>query len=297
MELRHLRDFVAVAEELHFTRAAARLHVAQPSLTRQIKNLEEELGVPLFDRANGVTLTEAGRVFFEKSNSVLDLIKQGVESVQRQTRHGAETLSIGSPADFLYELLPGTLAALRKSHPNVTVALSNLTRTEQLRALQERRIDLGFVRGGESLARTGLEVESVARFTAVLALAANSPLARKRAIDLGAYKPLTLVSLSAKSHPDYDEWIRHVCEEQALTRRIVQKVNDEATLLALVGAGVGMALLPKHIRSRPHTNVVFRNPTPPITIECCIAWRAGNNSRLLRDYIQIVREVSSGLLR
>ena len=296
MELRHLRDFVAVAEELHFTRAAARLHVAQPSLTRQIKNLEEEMGVPLFDRAKGVTLTEAGRVFFAKAKTVLELIKQGEESVQSQTRREAGTLSIGSPADFLYDLLPGTLTALRKSHPNVTVTLSNMTRAEQLRALQESRIDLGFVRGGESLARTGLQVESVARFTAVLAVPAHSPLARKRAINLGDCKPLRLVSLSAKLHPDYDEWIRHVCEEKALTGRIVQRVNDDATLLALVAAGVGMALLPKQIRPRQHS-VVFRNPMPPIRIECCIAWRAGNNSPLLREYVQIVRAVSSGLLR
>ncbi len=289
-----MRDFVAVAEELHFTRAAARLHVAQPSLTRQVKNLEAELGVRLFERTRGaVTLTEPGRAFLNDARQIVELSSRSVESVQRQTRRQAATLSVACPPSFLYQMLPATLARYRNLHPNVTVTLSNLGRAEQLRALEEHRIDLGFVRGGEALTGTDLRAECVARYTAVLAVSASSPLARKRTISLAGLKPLLLVSLSAQSHPDYDEWIRQVCEEAGLTRRIVQKVNTEATLLALVAAGVGMALIPEQIRSLRCQGVVFLTPKPPIGIECCAVWRADNHSPLLQEYLQVVRQVST----
>lgn len=146
MELRHLRYFVAVAEVLSFTRAAERLHLAQPSLTRQIKDLEAEIAVRLFDRSGKrICLTQEGESFLLDARRLLAECAQSVQAVQRLSRGEASQLNIGYIANIYHDLLPATLGAFRKACPRTALNLFDMTPDEQYRALDERRIDLGFV--------------------------------------------------------------------------------------------------------------------------------------------------------
>src|SRR5688572_19300678 len=159
MELRHLRYFIAVAEALSFTKAARNLRLAQPSLTRQVRNLEEELGVRLLDRAkNRVTLTEEGRVFLFDSKKLLAMCAESVASVQRMNREESTHLNIGYISNIQYGLLPATLGAFPKLCPGVALNLFDMTTAAQLQALDVGKIDLGFV--GLALACSGHDLLS-----------------------------------------------------------------------------------------------------------------------------------------
>src|SRR5256714_4522663 len=146
MELRHLRYFVAVAEALNFTKAAAKLHLAQPSLTRQIHNLEEEIGVRLLNRTKShVALTEEGRSFLADARRVLALADESVLAVQRLSRGETGQLNIGYVSSFNFDLLPKSLEAFRENFLHVALNLFDMNPAEQFRALEARKIDLGFV--------------------------------------------------------------------------------------------------------------------------------------------------------
>lgn len=185
MELRHLRYFVAVAEALSFTKAAQKLHLAQPSLTRQVRNLEDEIGVQLLDRSNNrVELTEEGRRFLFDSKKLLSMSEEMVEAVQRMHRGESSQLNIGYVANIHYGLLPATLGAFRKLCPRVALNLFDLTSAEQFEALDSRKIDLGFVGLRPALSGHELLSECVASDTIVVALAAKHPLAKKTSVKL-----------------------------------------------------------------------------------------------------------------
>src|SRR5512135_3408704 len=168
MELRHLRYFVAVAEHLNFTRAAARLHLAQPSLTRQIHNLEEEIGVRLLNRTKSqVALTEEGRSFLVDARRILALATESVLAVQRLNRGETGQLNIAYLSNFDFELLPETLAAFRQAFPHVALNLFDMVPAEQFRALEAGKIDLGFVGLRPPAALSGLKWESIGRHQTV----------------------------------------------------------------------------------------------------------------------------------
>ena len=180
MELRHLRYFVAVAEELSFTKAAQKLRLAQPSLTRQVRNLEDEIGVRLLDRAsNRVALTDEGRVFLFDSKKLLALCAESVAAVQRMNRGESSHLNIGYVANIHYGLLPATLGAFRKLCPNVALNLFDMTSAEQFHALDSHKIDLGFIGLRPAPSGHDLDSECVAHDTILVALPARHSLAKK----------------------------------------------------------------------------------------------------------------------
>src|ERR1041385_7094005 len=180
MELRHLRYFVSVADALSFTKAAEKLHTAQPSLTRQIKDLEEELGVRLLNRTKQqVTLTDEGRSFLADAKRLIDLAAETVQSVRRLHSGEVRALNIGYVNNLFHDLLPKTLASFHESFPTVSVNLFDLSCGEQLRALEGGKLDLGFVGLHEPIARRGLEFRSIASYKTVVALPKDNPLAAK----------------------------------------------------------------------------------------------------------------------
>src|ERR1041384_4983918 len=205
MELRHLRYFVAVAEELNFTRAAEKLRLAQPSLTRQIRNLEEELGVRLLVRSrNQVSLTEEGRSFLVDARRLVALSLESVKAVQRFSRGESRQLNLGYLFKFNFDLLPATLATFYSTCPEIAVNLFDMSPAEQLRALEARKIDLGFVGLRPSAANKNtaeLVWECVARHKVVVVLPANHPLAKKIKIKLLDLKTLFFVAMSEATHP------------------------------------------------------------------------------------------------
>src|SRR5881628_3831264 len=191
MDLRHLRYFVAVAEALSFTKGAEKLHLAQPSLTRQIKDLEEEIGVRLLDRTKPrVSLTAEGQSFVVDAKRVLDLSREIVETVRRHSGHEVTPLNIGYVANLFYDLLPVTLASFQRSFPTVPINLFDMTCGDQLRALQEGKIDLGFVGLHEPIEERSLQFRPIASYVTVAAVARNNPLAKKSVIQLKELKPM-----------------------------------------------------------------------------------------------------------
>src|SRR5712671_915173 len=294
MELRHLRYFVAVAEDLNFTKAAAELHLAQPSLTRQIHHLEEEIGVRLLNRSkNQVALTEEGRSFLVDAKRILALAAESVLSVQRLSRGETGQLNIAYLSNFDFELLPETLGTFRQSFPHVALNLFDMTPAEQFRALEARKIDLGFIGLRPPAAIKELQWESVARQRTLVVLPTKHPLARKRQVNLAALKTMFFVGMSEKTHPGFRHWLCETCQHAGFTPRILQDAELEPALMTFVAEGLGVTLAREHIKKLPHPGVVFRPLMPQVKADYCIAWNRDNDSRALQQYIQIVKNFTA----
>jgi DNA-binding transcriptional LysR family regulator len=293
LELRHLRYFVAVAEALSFTKAAAKLRLAQPSLTRQVRNLEDEIGVRLLDRSsNRVTLTGAGRQFLTDSKALLAMADESIASAQRMNRAESSSLNIGYVANIHYGLLPATLGAFRKLYPNVALNLFDMTSAEQFLALDGREIDLGFVGLAPALSGQALLSECVSHDVMLLALPRKHSLAKKAKISLADLAQQFFIGMAAKTHPGAREWLAATCLKAGFNGRILQEADGEPTVIQFVADGLGVALLPEQITGLPHEGVVFRPLSPKLLRESTIAWRADNSSKPLKEYVRIVKELS-----
>ncbi|MEP6601817.1 MAG: LysR substrate-binding domain-containing protein [Nitrospirota bacterium] len=291
MELRHLRYFVAVAEALSFTKGAQKLNLAQPSLTRQIKDLEEEIGVRLLDRTKPrVSLTPQGASFLVDAKRVLSLSAEIVESVRRLNDAPPAPFNIGYVANLFYDLLPVTLAAFQRSFPTIPVNLFDMSCGDQFRALDDGKIDLGFVGLHEPIEERGLQFRSIASYETVAAIAINNPLAKKSVINLKELKSIFFIGLSEGSYPGYRRWLTQTCRKVGFSPKVLQDAEIERTLLQAVAAGLGVALLPDQVKKLPHVSVVFRELHPAVKTESCIAWKADNQSVALKAYINIVTD-------
>lgn len=297
MELRHLRYFVAVAEELNFTRAAEKLRLAQPSLTRQIHNLEEELGVRLLDRSrNQVSLTEEGQKFLVDARRLVAMSLESVKAMQRLSRGESGQLNLGYLFKFNFDLLPATLATFYQACPEIAVNLFDMSPAEQIRALEARKIDLGFVglRPRAALKNTAaLAWECVARHNVVVVLPAHHPLAKKRAIKLPDLKLVFFVAMSEQTHPGSRDWLSELCQHAGFTPRILQDVELESGLMTFVAEGLGVTLAREQIKNMPHPGVVFRPLSTAAKAEYWIAWHRENRSKALGQYIEIVKKEAS----
>ena len=293
MELRHLRYFIAVAEALSFTKAAKKLRLAQPSLTRQVRNLEDEIGVQLLDRSkNQVALTEEGRVFLFDSKKLLALSDEAIAAVQRVKLGETSRLNIGYVANIHYGLLPATLGAFRKLCPLVALNLFDMTSAEQFQALDAHKIDLGFVGLRRAVPDPDLRSEGVAHDPILVALPARHPLAKKAKVKLADLASQFFIGMAAKTHPGAREWLLETCRGAGFEAKILQETDAEPLAIKFIADGLGVALLPEQVAALPHEGVVFRPLAPPLRRESTVAWRADNPSLPLKDYIQIVKDLS-----
>jgi DNA-binding transcriptional LysR family regulator len=294
VELHQVRDFVSVAEELSFTRAAAKLHVSQPSLTRKIRNLEGEIGVELFDRSEAhLELTQAGRAFLADAKRLLALAAETIEEARRISRNESKQFRIGYTAGFDYPRLPATLAAFHRVCPEAKLGLFDMTCAEQVRALELGQIDLGFIGMPDALTGTGLKGEVVADYELLVALPETSRLTRKSTISIKELQVVPFIGLNVKQYPHYDEWMRRVCQPSIWRPRVVQAPDRFSVVLNSVAAGLGVALTLAQNRNLPHDGVVFRRLRPALRVEMCVAWRSDDDSRPLREYLRIVRSIRS----
>lgn len=294
MELRHLRYFVAVAEALSFTKGAEHLHLTQPSLTRQIKGLEAELGVCLLNRTRQhVSLTEEGRSFLIDAKRVIALSAEIVNSVQRLRRQESARLSIGYVANLFYDLLPASLSAFRRAMPTASVNLFNMSSGDQLRALHEGAIDLGFVGLCEAARAAGFHHLVIATHKAVVALNKRHPLARNTVVKLESLAPMFFIAMSENSYSGYRLWLNSTCREAGFNPKVLQDVDIERTVLRSIAAGLGVAVLPDQVKNLPHQNIVFRPIRPIVSVESCLAWKSENPSTAMRTYLEIVKKLAS----
>lgn len=296
MEIRHLRYFVAVAEELNFTRAAAKLHLAQPSLTRQIKDLEEELSVLLFDRSkNRISLTEGGRVFLSEARPLIAQCEACVQAVQRLGRSESGVLNIGYIAHTFSDLLSKTLRAFRQERSQAELHLFEMNAAEQYRALEEQEIDLGFVDLRPPSNSTELHCVCVGRYSILAAMNDRDPLAKNVRIPLRSLEPMFFVERSEKSYPGARAWLIETCRGAGFTPRILHEAEGYSAIISFVAEDLGVALLPEQKRTLPHrAGVVFRPLQPHVTSDSYAIWRSENPSSLLKRYLEIVKELSPG---
>jgi len=293
VELRHLRYFVAVAEELNFSRAARRLHLSQPPLSKQIGDLEGELGVRLFDRNRSrVRLTDAGRSLLKEAREILERVEAAVQRTREAQTGAWGELRVGTIGAITVSLLPQTLSAFRKRYPGVEVSMHEMQAAEQMEALRNGRIDVGFVRqvAGEAEA-PGLAHLHVARFPLVAAVPSQHPLARKRTLSLEALDREPLVYYSAKRSAAYREWVRKLFEDAGLEPRFHRSVESYETLISMVAAGYGIAILPK-TEEKPvgkgYLFIPFTAGTP--VYDLYAVWLRDHSSVTLQNFLGVLKE-------
>ena len=229
MELRHLHYFITVAEELHFSRAAQRLHISQPPLSQQIRDLEDELGVKLFERTKRqVHLTEAGKVFLELSYLVLAQLKQAIEATQQIGRGEVGRLAIGFVDSAMYTLLPGILRVFREQFPAVELRLHELTTAQQIQALYDKQVDVGIVRS--AIIEPGLSVECLLPESLVLALPETHPLSAQTQVSLSTLADELFILFPAKMGPVFYEQIITICQQAGFRPKVAQEAVQMALL-------------------------------------------------------------------
>lgn len=257
MELRHLRYFVAVANERNFTRAAERLHIAQPPLSRQIRQLEEELGAELFDRdARPLRLTEAGRLLYEQAVQVLAGVDQLKTLMRNQAGKGRRRFVIGFVGSTLYGLLPEVIRQFRERAAHIEVSVIEYSTLEQIAALKEGRIDAGFGR---------LRIEDAAIRRIVLAeeplvavVPVDHPLAAARApvrLDALASEPLIVYPRPAR--PSYADQILALFHDAGMQPAMVQEVRELQTAIGLVAAHAGLSIVPASVQRMKRDDVAY----------------------------------------
>ncbi|POZ62302.1 LysR family transcriptional regulator [Chromobacterium alticapitis] len=246
MELRHLRYFLAVAEELHFTRAAERLHIGQPPLSQQIQALEAELGVTLFRRhQRKVELTAAGSQFLPRARQILADSAAAVDAARRAAAGDIGELRIGFTSSLpLTPILHRSLHHYREAYPDVKLTLREMFTAGQFDALEKRRLDLGFVRFNGPTPSPQIRVEELHRDRLLAVLPSGHPLAGEPAIALRQLADAPLIGYPPDSGAGLRDVILQLARQNGLALNVVQEAGEAITQIGLVAAGVGAAILP-----------------------------------------------------
>lgn len=288
-ELSQLRCFVAVAEELHFGRAALRLNMTQPPLSRQIQLLEHILDVSLFDRTSrSVKPTSAGRAFLPEARQLLRLAEGAALSAKRIARGEAGSVTIGFTAGSSYAFLPRLVSAAKTLMPEVDLLLKELRTSQQTEALASGRIDLGLLR--LPIDRRGVEIACVMREPVMLAVPEGHPLASLDRPTLKDIERQPFIMYSPIEGRYFYDLVVRLLREAGVDPVYVQYISQIHSILPLVGAGIGISLVPESAMSLGVGGVVFRTietgPAPLAELFC--AWRRDNESPTLRAFRNLV---------
>jgi len=266
MELRHLRYFIAVAEEQNVTRAAARLHVSQPPLSRQIRDLEEELGVALFEHgAKSVRLTEMGKLFLNEARAVAQRAEDAVRTVRAAANGERGEIQVGYAPSLAVELLPRALKLFGESSPGVRVQLHDLSTQEMLRGLREGKLHVALLVQVPAKAMAEFAFEELQRQAVCVAMHPAHPLARARKFGLEEIARDRLIAFTRSGYPEYHEWIAELFTPLKAAPRIVEEHDSVTSLIASVETGRGVALVSQHLAclAGPRLNVRPLRPAPP----------------------------------
>jgi DNA-binding transcriptional LysR family regulator len=294
MELRHLRYFVAVAEEKNFTRAAKRLFIAQPPLSRQIQQLEEELGVELIEKGSRpLRLTEAGRFFHAHAQELLAKAAE-LKSMTQRVGKIDRTLSIGFVASTLYGLLPDIVRHFREQYPMVEVTFHEMTTMQQLKALKEGVIDVGFGRvksEDPNIRRIVLREERL-----IVALPVGHPLAASgNALGLVDLLMETLIVYPKAPRPSFADQVLAVFSDRAIMPHKIMEVRELQIAIGLVAAGEGVAVVPDSVQGMKRNNVAYRaltdrNAVSPVMFSV----RKMDTSEELRNMLATIYDIYDG---
>lgn len=291
IELRHLRHFVALAEEEHFGRAAERVFVVQQALSNSIRNLEEEVGVPLVLRTTRrVQLTPAGQEFLVGARETLALAGQTVERARQAARGEVGRLRVGFVSGLAFGGLPEIVRTFRELYPNVSVDLRELTAHEQETALRGEQIDVGLML--LPVRHPGLDSRALWRQPLVAALPAEHPLARKRKLKISDLRDEHFVFFPRYLRATYFDQVMHWCAAAGFTPHVVQEAIEVPTLLSLVAAGVGVFLPIRFFSRVALPGVVYRPVEDAPLVEIVAVWsRAQGRNPIIRAWLGVAQQV------
>nr|WP_245968588.1 LysR family transcriptional regulator [Salinisphaera halophila] len=292
MELRHLRYFQTVARELNITRASEKLYMAQPPLSRQIRQLETELGTPLFDRtSHGLTLTEAGKYFVKHTNTILEQVEAAIAGTRALAKASDNALRIGFVPSFLYEELPTLIQRLRARH-DISLTLTELMTVDQIYALKTNRIDIGFGR----LVIDDPEVHQEVMFEEPLiaVLPTEHHLVGSRPT-LAALAVEPLIVYPEKPRPSYADIVLEQFRSRNIQVKVAQQANGLQTAIGLVASGMGFTLVPERVQRMGREGVAFcalgeRDITSPVLA----SMRREPTSATLAELLSILHELVKG---
>jgi DNA-binding transcriptional LysR family regulator len=293
MEMRQLRYFAAVAEELHFGRAAERMNICQPPLSQQIKNLEDELGAQLFLRNNKkVSLTQAGAAFFEEVKEILRRVDAAADMVQGIVRGISGRISLGLVLPAMDTFLPDAIRTFRSQYPLVQIQLREMSTLAQLTALRAGQITMGVMRlfGHDT---RDLIVESMLQEPYVLALPSGHRLATLDVVPLGSLDRESLVFFPRHLHPALHDKIMACFVAAGATPVITQEPTTKFASIALVAADLGVALVPASAQKQIRRGVVYRPVVGDLPlVELSLVWRGETESQALLNLVRIVHEMA-----
>lgn len=291
MELRHLRYFVAVAEEMNISRAAARLRVSQPPLSRQIRDLEQEIGAPLFDRRNKhLKLTAAGMQLLPEAKKILLHVTRAARLAKAASTGPAGQITIAFPSPLGGLFLPRIIRSFRNKFSFVDIDLHEMLPRQQIEALLDHHIDLGFLAKTELESTNDLDFHHLMDVQLRLALTPGHPLTKLRRIPLHKLKEEKFIMFKRSSAPATHDFILQACRSGGLEANIVKQSDRGQSILNLVASGIGVAIVPEHFQ-RYRTELVLRQSTPSLPkLSLCMAWRQNDRSPVLQSLCAMVRK-------
>jgi DNA-binding transcriptional LysR family regulator len=296
MELRHLRYFVAVAEAQNVTRAAIKLHVSQPTISRQIRDLEDELGVALFEHgAKAVRLTEAGRVFLAEARTLLQRAEGTMQRAKAVAGGKCGEIHVGFAPSLAVELLPRTLRYFQESNPDVRVKLHDLSTQEMLLGLKDGKLHVALMVQVSPKALAGLVFEELQSQAVCVALHPGHPLARARKVGLEHVAKERLIAFTLADYPEHQAWIAGLFAPLKRSPQIVEEHDSITSLIAAVESGRGVAVIAQPLNglASPRLKIRPLQPAPPplgVGIAYCKKFR----SRLTDNFIDAARRAKAG---
>lgn len=293
MELRHLRYFRAVAEELHFGRAAQRLHIAQPPLSQQIRQLEEELGVALLVRSTRrVELTPAGAAYLRRTVEILDAVDSASGQAQRIAGGQEGTLSIGCVGSATYSLLPRLVRALREELPGLDVSVrGEMLAPAQISALMSGEIDLALLR--PPVSRAELVMETIRRDRLIVALPEGDPRAARDAVAITDLRDAEFIAHAGRGRSVMNNVLVSICARAGFVPQIHHEVEETSTLVTLVAAGLGVAVVPEATAALGLAGVRYLPIAPEgPDVELAVARVAADPSPMIEHVLAVLRRVA-----
>ncbi len=296
VELRHLRYFICVADEMHFGRAAERLGIAQAPLSQQIKQLEERVGVQLFERTTrSVRLTKAGEVFREKAFLALESVENGIEAARFVMGEATRKLTIGCVSPVVFTCLPGILRLFRDKCPDTRIDIKILTTDELLDAMNDGRVDIAFIRPPRSKANMNIEHLFSEAFVGLVPK--EHALATKRELSLRDFAGLPYIAYAPILGISYQNVVMQHARDIDVAINIVEEVGHTLGIVALVAAGIGVGVAPSWVTKMPHPDVSYI-PMPELpgdAVNMALAWPLDSKSPVIADFVNCAREFAAGI--